>query len=381
MSRDAFLGAAVFDGARLHEGHALLLEDGICRGILPAAEVPEGWRRTVLGGGTVLPGFVDLQVNGGGGVLLNDAPTVEGIRAIAAAHAARGTAALLPTLITDTPERTRAVVEAVARAVAEGVPGVLGLHLEGPHLAPARKGAHDPALIRPMEDADEAFLTAAAARLPNLMVTLAPEAAPPERIARLAAAGVIVSLGHSDCSFAEAMAAIAAGARCVTHLFNAMSQLGSREPGLAGAALDSGRVSAGLIADGVHVHPATMRAALAAKRGPGRIFLVTDAMAPAGTGLTEFRLNGRRVIRRDGRLTLEDGTLAGADIDMPGALAVLVREAGLPRADALSMATSAPAGVLRDPRGHGSFATGRPVAALHLAADGAAVRWLHPPRG
>jgi len=381
MSRAAFTGAAVFDGTDVHADHALLLEDGVCRGIVAEAAVPDGWRRVALGGGTVLPGFVDLQVNGGGGVLLNDAPTVEGIRTIAAAHAARGTAALLPTLITDTPERTRAAVEAAVRAVAEGVPGVLGLHLEGPHLAPARKGAHDPALIRPMGDADEAFLAEAAARLPNLMVTLAPEAAGPERIARLAAAGVIVSLGHSDCTHAEAMAAIAAGARSVTHLFNAMSQLGNREPGLAGAALDSGQVAAGLIADAVHVHPATMRAALAAKRGPGRIFLVTDAMAPAGTDLGEFRLNGRRVLRRDGRLTLEDGTLAGADIDMPGAIGVLVREVGLPLAEALAMATSVPAGLLRAAHGSGRLAEGRAAAVLHLAADGAGVRWLHPPAG
>jgi N-acetylglucosamine-6-phosphate deacetylase len=379
MSRAAFTGAAVFDGTDLHADHALLLEDGVCRGIVAEAAVPDGWRRVALGGGTVLPGFVDLQVNGGGGVLLNDAPTVEGIRTIAAAHAARGTAALLPTLITDTPERTRAAVEAAVRAVAEGVPGVLGLHLEGPHLAPARKGAHDPALIRPMGDADEAFLAEAAARLPNLMVTLAPEAAGPERIARLSAAGVIVSLGHSDCTHAEAMAAIAAGARLVTHLFNAMSQLGNREPGLAGAALDSGHVSAGLIADGVHVHPATMRAAMAAKRGPGRIFLVTDAMAPAGTDLEEFRLNGRRVLRRDGRLTLEDGTLAGADIDMPGAIGVLVREVGLPLAEALAMATSVPAALLRAAHGSGRIVEGRAAAVLHIAADGTGVRWLHPP--
>jgi N-acetylglucosamine-6-phosphate deacetylase len=381
MSGEAFTGAAVFDGSRLREGHALLLEGGICRGIVPEAAVPAGWRRVALGGGTVLPGFVDLQVNGGGGVQLNDAPTLEGIRAIAAAHAARGTAALLPTLITDTPGRMRAAVQAAERAVAEGVPGVLGLHLEGPHLSPARKGAHDPALIRPMEDADEAFLVEAAGRLPNLMVTLAPEAAAPERIARLSAAGVIVSLGHSDCTHAQAMAAFAAGARCVTHLFNAMSQLGSREPGLAGAALDAGQVSAGLIADGVHVHPATMRAALAAKRGPGRIFLVTDAMAPAGTGLADFRLNGRRVLRRDGRLMLEDGTLAGADIDMPGALAVLTRAVGLPLAEALAMATSVPAGLLRDARGFGRLVEGQPAAVLHLAADGAALRWLRPPSG
>ena len=379
MTATAILGAEVFDGRTLAEGHALLLEDGLCRGVVPEVEVPADFAARRVEGGTVMPGFVDLQVNGGGGVMVDGRIDVDGLRTVAAAHAARGTAAILPTLITDTPENTRAVVEAVARAVAGGVPGIAGLHLEGPHIAPARKGAHDPALIRPLGADDEALLIEAAARLPNLVVTLAPEAATPDQIVRLARAGVIVSLGHSDCGLAAAMSAIAAGAACVTHLFNAMSQLGNREPGLVGAALESGAVSAGLIADAVHVHPAAMRVALAAKRGPGRLFLVTDAMAPAGTGLTEFRLNGRRVLRRDGRLTLEDGTLAGADLDMPRAVAVLEREVGLPRDEALAMATSVPAGLLRRARGLGRFVPGEPAAAIHLGADGATVTWLGPP--
>lgn len=379
MTATAFLGAAIFDGARLLDGHALLLEDGTCRAIVPEDAVPEGCRRQRLEGGTVGPGFVDLQVNGGGGVMIDGSVDAGALRRIAEAHASRGTAALLPTLISDTPRAAAAAVEAVAQAVAEAVPGILGLHLEGPHLSQARKGAHDADLIRPMTDADEAFLIAAAARLPTLMVTLAPEAVEDARIARLAAAGVVVSLGHSDCGFDRARTAIAAGARCVTHLFNAMSQLGNREPGLVGAALEAGAVSAGLIADGIHVHPATMRAALAAKRGPGRVFLVTDAMAPAGTDMAEFRLNGRRVLRREGRLTLEDGTLAGADVDMPRALLVLEREVGLPRPEAWVMATAAPAALLGRGQGAGRLAAGRRGGVVHLAEDGTAVTWLSPP--
>lgn len=338
----AFVGAAVFDGEALSEGVALVVEDGRVAGLVPHAEAPG--ERVVLEGGVLAPGFVDLQVNGGGGVLLNDRPDVGGIAAICAAHARLGTTGLLPTLITDTPSVTRAAV-AAGVAAAGVVPGFLGLHLEGPHLDVRRKGAHDPALIRPMTEDDLAMLVAAARRLPALMVTVAPESVTPGQVAALAAAGAIVSLGHSDSGLAGAEAMFAAGARVVTHLFNAMSQLGSREPGLVGAALDAPGVAAGLIADGVHVAPATMRAALAAKRGEDAIFLVTDAMPVAGTGLDGFTLGGRRILRRDGRLTLEDGTLAGADIDFPGAIRVLVR-AGVPLARALRMATVAPARVL-----------------------------------
>jgi N-acetylglucosamine-6-phosphate deacetylase len=335
--------------------------------ILPPDEAPEG-ERVRLGGGTLAPGFIDLQVNGGGGVLLNDRPDVEGIAAICAAHARLGTTGLLPTLITDTPEVTRAAVEAGVGA-AKSVPGFLGLHLEGPHLDPRRKGAHDPRLIRPMTQADLDLLRGAAARLPALLVTLAPESATPAQIAALAAAGTIVSLGHSDTGCAAARAAFRAGARMVTHLFNAMSQLGNREPGLVGAALDAEEVSAGLIADGIHVAPATMRAALAAKRGVDALFLVTDAMAVAGTDLTEFALNGRRILRRGGRLTLEDGTLAGADIDFAGAIRVLVHAVGLTVPQALRMATAAPAAAIGMGDRLGRLAPGLPADLVHLDAD------------
>lgn len=343
MSRQVFTGAAIFDGARLREGLALVVEDGIVAALVPEREAPAG-EIVALSGGILAPGFVDLQVNGGGGILLGDRPDIEGIRMICDAHAGLGTAGLLPTLITDTPEVTRAVVAAGIAAAEAGVPGFLGLHLEGPHLDPVRKGAHDPALIRPMDADDLALCVEAAHALPALMVTVAPESVTPQQVAALAGAGAVVSLGHSDTGFAGARAMLEAGARCVTHLFNAMSPLGHREAGLVGAALEDAAVHVGLIADGIHVAPEVMRIALRAK-GEG-VFVVTDAMAVAGTDLGEFRLAGRRILRRDGRLTLEDGTLAGADLDMATAIGVLVRDAGVGAERALAMATSVPAGLI-----------------------------------
>uniref|UniRef100_UPI002593D6A3 N-acetylglucosamine-6-phosphate deacetylase n=1 Tax=uncultured Paracoccus sp. TaxID=189685 RepID=UPI002593D6A3 len=268
MTREVLTGARIFDGTRFLDGHALVIEDGQIAAILPEAEAPAGDRRTVTG--ILAPAFLDLQVNGGGGLMLDGSTDADGLRRICAAHRSLGTAGVLPTLITDTPEATAHVIALGIAAAENEVPGFLGLHLEGPHLDPRRKGAHDPALIRPMTDEDLARLCDAARRLPALMVTLAPAAASPQQIAALAGAGAVVSLGHSECTYEEAQAGFAAGARCTTHLFNAMSQIGHRAPGLTGAVLTSD-VAAGLIADGIHVHPAVMRLALAAR--PDGIFL------------------------------------------------------------------------------------------------------------
>ncbi|MCA0272452.1 MAG: N-acetylglucosamine-6-phosphate deacetylase [Proteobacteria bacterium] len=359
-------GARIFDGENLGPGD-LLIEGGEVAALLPVGSAVPGAEVLRLDGGILAPGFVDLQINGGGGLMLNDRPELATVELMASANAGLGALTILPTLITDTPEVTEAAVDAVADAAAKAVPGIAGLHLEGPHLSLARKGAHDPALIRPMTEADLGFLLDAARRLPRLLVTLAPESVAPEQIARLAGAGIIVSLGHSDCSYADARAAITAGAHVATHLFNAMSQLGNREPGLVGAVLDDGRISAGLIADTVHVHPAAIRSALAAKRGPGEIFLVTDAMAPAGTDLASFTLNGRTIRREDGRLTLADGTLAGADLDFPRALRVLRDEVGVPLDRALRMATLTPARVIGLQDRCGRIAVGRRADLVHLS--------------
>ncbi|WP_412098980.1 N-acetylglucosamine-6-phosphate deacetylase [Defluviimonas sp. D31] len=358
-------GAAIFDGDRLGPG-ALLVDKGRIAAVLPPEARPEGAGRVALSGGILAPGFVDLQLNGGGGVMFNDAPNTETVARIAEAHARLGSLTILPTLITDTPATTRAAIAAIEGAIAAGIAGVAGLHLEGPHLSVARKGAHDPALIRPMGEGDLAMLLDAARRLPRLMVTLAPENVSVAQIAALAQAGVIVSLGHTDADFATCRAAVAAGARLATHLFNAMSPFGHREPGLVGAVLATGALDSGLIADGIHVHPAAIAAALAAKSGPGEIFLVTDAMAPAGTEIERFELNGREILRRDGRLTLADGTLAGADLDFARAIRVLRDDVGVAVDRALAMASRIPARVLGIADRCGALKPGRDADFVHL---------------
>ena len=345
-----FRNGRIFDGKRLWSGYAIRFVDGRAGEFGPEAEVPKDGEVVDLSGDFLTPGYVDLQVNGGGGVMFNDDPSVDALRRIAMAHRGLGVSLLLPTLISDSAEKTRAAIESTIKAVQKGVPGIAGLHLEGPHLSIARKGAHDPAFIRPMEQDDLETLIAASSLLPVLKVTVAPESVTEEQVSALARAGVLVSLGHSDASLEVCMRYFAAGARCVTHLFNAMSQLGNREPGLVGAALANGRVSAGLIADAVHVHPETIRTAWAAKEGSGRMFLVSDAMAVAGTDLTEFKLGGRSIQRRAGVLTLQDGTLAGADLDLTFAIKVMVEKVGVSLEAALQAATSHPAALIGIPR-------------------------------
>ena len=356
MGFQALCGARVFTGEHFLDGHTVLVDGARVLDVRPTADVPTGCPRHDLSGGTLAPGFIDAQVNGGGGVLFNEARTAEGVAAIAAAHARHGTTGLLPTFITDRGDRRAEAVAAVREAVAAGTPGILGIHLEGPFLAPARKGAHDPGLIRPMTDADVDALLGTGLR--TVLLTVAAEAVSPQQIRRLSEGGVIVSLGHSEASYEAAAAAADAGARGVTHLFNAMSQLGHRAPGLVGAALDHGGLWAGLIADGHHVHPAALRVALRAKQGPARLFLVSDAMPPAGSDGDTFTLNGRTVTRRCGRLTLADGTLAGSDLTVDRAVRFAVEHLSQPLAEALRMASLYPAQFLRLDAARGRIATG-----------------------
>lgn len=339
----ALTNARIFDGFTWHDNSALLIDGGKIVDILAISELSPSAEQINTDGAIIVPGFIDLQVNGGGGVMLNDDQSVEGIRQICAAHAKFGTTSLLPTLITDTREITAAAIKAGLDAKVAGIPGFLGLHLEGPHLSVARKGTHHPALIRPMEDADLQRLLAIGNSFDALMITVAPENTTKEQVRALADSGFIVSLGHTNASYETAKAYAEAGARAVTHLFNAMSPLENRTPGLVGAALNTGSLFAGIIADGFHVHPASMGAALRAKRGPGKIFLVTDAMSTIGTDLTGLTLNGREIYRKDGRLTLSDGTLAGADIDMLSSVLFAHQILGLDFEEAVRMATLYPA--------------------------------------
>ncbi|MDC9824124.1 N-acetylglucosamine-6-phosphate deacetylase [Devosia sp. ZB163] len=376
MTRQAITGARIFDGAEWHDRMALVIEDGKVEGLI-AADSPTDAIRVPADGAMIVPGFLDLQINGGGGALLNETPTVEAIRTICTTFAQFGTTACLPTIVTDSVPVNEATIAAGIAAVEQGVPGFLGLHLEGPHLAVSRKGAHDPKLIRPMDESDLQRIVEARRRLPNLLITVAAETVGLEQISRLAAAGVTVSIGHSDGTYAQVKAAAEAGATMVTHLFNAQSQIGNREPGVVGAALDLPSLSAGLIADGIHVHPASIGIALRAKRGPGRIFLVTDAMSITGTDWTEFELTGQMAYRKDGALRLADGTLAGADLTMVDAIRYMHGTVGLSLDEVLRMASLYPAQALRIEATYGHLQRGA-RADFAILADDLAVRstWI-----
>lgn len=365
----AITGAVIFDGENWHENAALVVEHGTVKSIEATSALTADIRRVEMNGGKLVPGFIDVQVNGGGGVLLNDGPSIDAIRTICDAHFAFGTTALLPTLITDTPETTAAAIAASKAAAQEKVAGFIGLHLEGPHLSVSHKGTHDPKLIRPMDDADLIAIIEAVQEIPVLLTTVAPETVPPEKIKAMVDAGVIVSLGHSGASYEMAIAAREAGASMVTHLFNAMSQLGHRSPGVVGATLQSGELSAGLIADGFHVDKASMSIALRAKQGPAKIFLVTDAMSTIGTDITSFTLNGRTITRAGGRLTLEDGTLAGADLDMISAVRFVHQQLGLTLDESLRMASLYPAQSIRIDHTHGRLLPGYEANIVHLTEN------------
>lgn len=326
--------------AGLHAGLELAVEDGRIAAIGPATGGPA----TELPDDAILaPGFIDLQVNGGGGVQFNDQPTEAGARAIAAAHRRLGTTSLLPTLITDHAEAMHDAADAVRAAAADPESGVLGLHLEGPFLSPLRPGTHDPARIRRMTEADATWLAALPARLAApVLLTLAPEEVEDACLLQLAEAGLLLCAGHTAAPAARVRQALSLGLRGFTHLFNAMPPLQGREPGPAGAALLDAASGCGIIADGIHVAPEMLRLALRLKP-PGTVFLVTDAMAPAGTDMTDFLLYGARIHRRAGRLERDDGTLSGADLDMPTAVRNGVDLLGLDLAEALRMATLYPA--------------------------------------
>ena len=337
----ALAAGHVFDGVRLHESAAVVIDRDRIVALLPRSEVPRDVSVRELAEGIWLaPGFIDLQVNGGADILFNDDPTPAAISKIAAAHRRFGTTGLLPTLISDTPAKMRAALDAVEAAI-DAEPGVLGVHLEGPFLSREKAGIHDPGLLRPPSPEDEELLCKP--RKGRILLTLAPEETPPGFVARLARSGIRLSLGHSMATYAQTKAAIAQGLTGFTHLFNAMRPLAAREPGPIAAALESAELWYGLIVDGVHVDPAVLRLAL---RGAGRSILVTDAMPPVGGQRGSFTLYGRKITVGDRRCTGADGTLAGAVLDMASAVRNSVELLGVPLTDALRFASAHPASFL-----------------------------------
>ena len=363
MTAHAFTNGHIVTPGGVLDQATIQVAQGRIAAILPDAPADE----TIdLDGGWLVPGFIDTQVNGGAGVLFNDSPDVEGIAAIGRAHARYGTTGFLPTLISDVPEVIARALDAAEAAIEAGVPGCIGVHIEGPIISVTRKGIHDADKFR-LLDADLLELLTRPRR-GKVMLTLAPEMVSLEDIRRLHDAGVILSIGHSDASYDVVKAAIAAGMTGVTHLFNAMSPLLHRAPGVVGAALEDQSIYCGLILDGFHVHDAPVRIAMRA-RPHDRFMLVTDAMPCVGAEVAEFDLHGRRILVDGGRCLGEDGTLAGSALDMAGAFRNAVNRIGLSHADAAIMAATSPAAFLGLGDERGALAPGLVADWVQLTRD------------
>ncbi len=364
MSRLRFTNGHVVTGDGVVDTVVLTLDGGL---IAALSADDDGADRTIdLDGGWMMPGFIDTQVNGGGGVLFNDEPTVEGVAAIARAHMPYGTTAMLPTLISDDPSVIARALDAVDAAIDAGTPGIVGVHIEGPFLNVARKGIHDPAKFRRLDADTMALLTQG--RRGKVMLTLAPELADTAQIRALAEAGVLVCGGHTDATYEETMAAIDAGLRGFTHLYNAMSPLKHRAPGVVGAAMDDQTTWCGLIVDGAHLHPAVIRIAMRA-RPVDRLMLVTDAMPTVGQTDKRFTLQGKAITVENGVCVNADGTLAGSDLDMATAVRNLVATTGTAPDVAAAMAATYPAAFLRLDDERGTIAAGKVADWVTLTAN------------
>ncbi|MBN9787405.1 N-acetylglucosamine-6-phosphate deacetylase [Pseudonocardia sp. TMWB2A] len=362
MTRIALTGAAILTGGALLHDHALVMAEGRIEAVIPVEKLDADLVIEPLDGGTLVPGFIDTQVNGGGGVLFNDSPTVDGLATIAEAHRRFGTTAFLPTLISDDLQVVAAAIAAVDAAIEAGVPGIAGIHIEGPFLNTGKKGIHNAAKFRVLDE--EALALLGSLKHGRTLVTLAPENAPPGAIRALVEGGVIVAAGHSLASYEAMERAVDEGLSAVTHLYNAMTGLESRAPGVVGAALDHGLTS-GIIVDGHHVHPAALRVAYKAL-GPERLMLVTDAMPTTGWDQEHFLLGETEIFARDGTLRGGDGTLAGSALDMAGAVRNAVGMMGVGLAEASIMASRTPARLLGMETQRGTIAAGYAADLVHL---------------
>ena len=362
----AIKAQTIFDGDRLLEDHAVIIEDRRIVQVMPGHELPQALEIHDLGEGILAPGFIDIQVNGGGGVMLNNAPCRESVDVITAGHRPTGTTSMMPTLISDSRPNQQAGVDAVRAARASGNAGVLGIHIEGPFFDLDKRGTHKASMIRPLQSEDIDWLISLGDL--NVIVTLAPEHAQAGQIRQLVEAGVFVCAGHTNASYEQIKRAVAEGLRGFTHVFNAMSPLGAREPGTVGAALECDNTWVGIIADGHHVHPANIKIAHRMKPA-GKLLLVTDAMSTVGSVDSSFEIYGERIQEQGGKLINSEGALAGSAIGMIDAVRIAVSIVGLPLEESLRMAALYPATFLKLEDELGRIAKGYRADMVHFDKD------------
>ncbi|RLV61084.1 N-acetylglucosamine-6-phosphate deacetylase [Parashewanella curva] len=340
----AIINANVFDGQQLYKNHAVVFKADRIISVIPMGALDKTIAVEVdLQGDTLIPSFIDLQVNGGGGVMFNDAPSVETLKAMVQGHRLFGTGAMMPTLITDDYHVMEQAIKAVDEAIEQGIEGIVGIHLEGPFLNVEKKGAHDANKICLLDE--KGFDLVCSLKNGKTIVTLAPEQTTPQMLQKLCAKGIIVCAGHTAADYEQAMEGFKAGVSGVTHLFNAMTQFNSREPGMVGAALAHDDSWFGIIADGYHMHPDSLKVAVRSKKQGGAI-LVTDSMATVGSDKDYFYLNGEKIYAKDGKCVNAAGSLAGSDLDMISAVNNTAKFASIDWFEAVRMASLYPANAL-----------------------------------
>jgi N-acetylglucosamine-6-phosphate deacetylase len=367
MNRFTLTVESLLNEEELLQQHSISIEDGQ----IVSIDAYEGGSENILSG-TLVPGFIDVQVNGGGGFLFNESPTLDSLKQIGYAHQQFGTTGWLPTLVTDNIEQMHLAADAVAEAMRQKVPGILGIHFEGPHLSVKKRGVHQEHLIRQLDKSEKELFVRS--DIGKVVVTLAPENVSPELISELVAEGVIICLGHSNATFEQTQKALDAGATGFTHLYNAMSAFSSREPGMVGAALLDKDSFAGLILDGVHVHPQAAKLAIQTKPN---IMLVTDAMPPVGSAKDSFEFFGQTILRDGDTLRDDEGRLAGSVLDMASAVRNCSKLLSLSLPQASKLASLNPAKFLGIDTEFGSLAVGKKANMVLLNKQGVVIaNWI-----
>lgn len=339
----ALVNCDIYTGIEFIHNKAVVINGNKIHELIPLEKLNPNIEKIDLKNHTIAPGFIDIQVNGGGDVLFNDSPDIKTIKTMLSAHRKYGTTDMLPTLITDSKEKMQMAADTISKCIQENIPGVLGIHFEGPFLNKDKAGVHDKSFIRKVNDTDIDIICSVSEG--KTLLTIAPEQVDDKVITDLKERGIVISLGHTSGTYSQAMNAFSLGVDCTTHLYNAMTQLGSREPGVVGAALDHNDSWCGIIVDGIHSDFAAVRIAHKAKNLQ-KMILVTDAMPPVGGEGLDFNLGEYEISFKNGQCITNGNVLAGSGLDMASAVRNCIQKVGIDKGEALRMASTYPANLL-----------------------------------